>query len=314
MKPRAFVYEVSARCDLSCAYCYNAWRDRQGARPRELPSEDAARVILSIASTGAESLCFAGGEPTLRDDLPSLVAKAAGAGLRVGVATNGLRLDERAAATLAESGAVSALVSLPALDDGAYRSRCGRPGFAAAKRAILSAKRAGLAVAAGAVASAESAEELPDIAMLAFALGAVRFEVNRFAAIGAGARSAARFSLADLAYERCLDGLELSAARTGMEVAVTTPVPPCAFERSRWPTLRFANCSCAREKWCVGPDGSLRACEQSPVSLGSLLSEPFETLSMRAEDFRASDARAECLGCPDYARCGGGCRFIGRTG
>jgi radical S-adenosyl methionine domain-containing protein 2 len=51
-------------------------------------------VIAALADTGCEKLNFAGGEPTLRADLPRLLRRAKGRGLVTSIVTNGFRLDQ----------------------------------------------------------------------------------------------------------------------------------------------------------------------------------------------------------------------------
>ncbi|MBX3268800.1 MAG: radical SAM protein [Sandaracinaceae bacterium] len=75
--PLYFVWTVSRHCNFLCEYC----DDHRGRRYPELPREGeldtaAARDVLAVMRTRCPSVYFAGGEPTLRDDLPELASEA----------------------------------------------------------------------------------------------------------------------------------------------------------------------------------------------------------------------------------------------
>ncbi|MDR0469731.1 MAG: radical SAM protein, partial [Peptococcaceae bacterium] len=62
--------EVTRKCNLRCAYCF---ADPDGGSEPEL--SDLKRAVETILSGSDKPLIqFSGGEPTLRDDLPELLA------------------------------------------------------------------------------------------------------------------------------------------------------------------------------------------------------------------------------------------------
>lgn len=125
---REHVIRVNHACNQRCRFC---WVDFEAG---EL-TVDAVRaaVVDALAISGdpsQESIAFTGGEPTLRADLPELIAiaKAAGAG-RVHLQTNAVRLaDGDLAARLAAAGLSEALVSLHADQPGASDEITALPG------------------------------------------------------------------------------------------------------------------------------------------------------------------------------------------
>ena len=83
---------ITYRCNANCAHCYNA-------RPRNYPELDTAdwqEIIDHIHAIGIPHICFTGGEATLRDDLPQLIANVTANGQIAGLLTNGRRLADRA--------------------------------------------------------------------------------------------------------------------------------------------------------------------------------------------------------------------------
>lgn len=83
--------EVTDRCNLRCRFCF-----ADNAQAQDPPLERVKGWIDDIVrQTGGTLLQLSGGEPTLRDDLPEIVAHAKGAGCPyVQLNTNGLRLAE----------------------------------------------------------------------------------------------------------------------------------------------------------------------------------------------------------------------------
>jgi radical SAM protein with 4Fe4S-binding SPASM domain len=127
---------------MSCPHCYAVAAFERS--PDDLSTEEAIRLIDEMASCGIRVLIFSGGEPMMRDDLYTLIAHAKRAGIMPQLSTNGVFIDEEAAAKLAEAGIFYVGVSidgLPAFND-EYRGLEG--GFEAALRGLRCAKAAGL--------------------------------------------------------------------------------------------------------------------------------------------------------------------------
>lgn len=84
------VVEVTTQCNLECSYCFAS----SGHAGEHLPFEDVMALLDVVAEDGGpRPIQFSGGEPTVRDDLPELVAAARKRGFEhVEVNTNGIRL------------------------------------------------------------------------------------------------------------------------------------------------------------------------------------------------------------------------------
>lgn len=89
---------VTERCNFRCVYCMPA--DGLAPIPREhlLSFEEIARVVKVASRLGLSKVRLTGGEPTVRRDLPKLVAMIyAVPGIReIAMTTNGSRLSELA--------------------------------------------------------------------------------------------------------------------------------------------------------------------------------------------------------------------------
>jgi pyruvate-formate lyase-activating enzyme len=74
-------WECWSACNLSCRFCY-----RTTGTPLATP--EAERLLATVATAGAETIVFAGGDPSLRRDIGPLLGFARTLGLRTEVHTN----------------------------------------------------------------------------------------------------------------------------------------------------------------------------------------------------------------------------------
>lgn len=129
--------EVTQRCNLRCAFCFASSAEGADADPPIETVDGWYRRILE--SRGPCNIQLSGGEPTLRDDLPEIVALGRSLGFEfIQVNTNGLRLasDPAYVAALKEAGLASVFLQFDGTDDAIYRRLRGRALFAEKQAAI----------------------------------------------------------------------------------------------------------------------------------------------------------------------------------
>jgi uncharacterized radical SAM superfamily Fe-S cluster-containing enzyme len=120
----AALLEITSRCNLNCPVCF---ADAGKAKAREDPSLSAIsgwyRRLLSAG--GPVNIQLSGGEPTIRDDLPEIIALGRKLGFDfIQINTNGLRLGQepRYAERLKAAGLDCAFLQFDGIDDGMYES------------------------------------------------------------------------------------------------------------------------------------------------------------------------------------------------
>lgn len=135
---------VTRRCQCACARCaVSGGAEVSG----ELTGDEIRNLLTEAAALGAREVSFFGGEPTLRSDLPELVAFARGLGLRAAMNSNGLLIDGAMAARLAAAGLNIAGISLDDPSPEEHDRGRGVPGlWQKAAEAVRALKKNGVAV------------------------------------------------------------------------------------------------------------------------------------------------------------------------
>ncbi|MDH4148042.1 MAG: GTP 3',8-cyclase MoaA, partial [Acidimicrobiia bacterium] len=106
---------VTDRCNFRCTYCMPAEGMAWQARDELLSFEEIARIArLMVQRFGVDSIRLTGGEPTVRAQLPRLVAMLAGLGVDLALTTNGATL-RLVAGELAAAGLRRINISLDSL-------------------------------------------------------------------------------------------------------------------------------------------------------------------------------------------------------
>src|SRR5689334_6431149 len=105
---------LTYRCNNDCAHCYNA-RERHFP---ELDTDHWKLIIDKLWSLGVPHIVFTGGEATLRNDLPELIAHAESNGQITGLNTNARRLtDQKYLQKLVEAGLDHVQITVESCDE-----------------------------------------------------------------------------------------------------------------------------------------------------------------------------------------------------
>jgi 7,8-dihydro-6-hydroxymethylpterin dimethyltransferase len=120
------VVEVTSRCNLNCSFCF-----AQSGRNSEDPAlEYLSECFKPLVEKGCTFVQLSGGEPTLREDLPDIIAAAKSAGCQdIQLNSNGVRLGEDRAYTkaLAQAGLSFVFMQFDGTEDVIYEKLRGRP-------------------------------------------------------------------------------------------------------------------------------------------------------------------------------------------
>ncbi|MBI5529227.1 MAG: radical SAM protein [Deltaproteobacteria bacterium] len=123
--PSTVHFSLTDLCNLQCAHC-DIWKK---PRRREFELDEWKRVVDAFAAwLGRHTLKIAGGEPLMKPWLLDLVRHAKGAGLTVGISTNGTLLPEEMVKALCDLGLDEVNISVDSLSDAVHDEMRRRPG------------------------------------------------------------------------------------------------------------------------------------------------------------------------------------------
>jgi radical SAM protein with 4Fe4S-binding SPASM domain len=267
---------LTYRCQNRCFFCYASSPER-GRSVLEMATDEVEAVLDKIVDQArVPTVSFTGGEPTLRADLPELVAYARGRGLRTNLITNGIRCgDEAYVARLAEAGLNSAQVSVEAGDAVTHDAVVANPGaFEHTIRGVRNFRAAGVHVHTNTTINDRNLHALPALIDLLGEMGQEYLSMNMVI------RTGGAVGVPDVNYARIGEivvALKERAESHGMRFVWYSPVPHCLFNPIVY-GLGSQSCSAADGLLSIAPDGQVLPCSSFERGVGNLVTEDFETI------------------------------------
>lgn len=296
---------LTYRCNNDCAHCYNA-------RPRNYPELTTGQwkeILDRLWRIGIPHVVFTGGEPTLRDDLPDLVAHAQKNGQIAGLNTNGRRLKDRDyLERLAAAGLDHVQITLESHDAQVHDTMVRSHG--AWKQTIAGVRNAldtSLYVMTNTTMLSHNAPSLAQTLDFLAELGVPTIGLNALIYSGKGAQCGT-----GLAEEDLVPLLELAREKTAVHdqrLIWYTPTQYCHFDPVAL-ELGVKGCTAALFNMCIEPDGAVIPCQSYYQPIGSLLDDTWESIwnhSLAVDLRERRSIPKECSGCTLLAECGGGC-------
>jgi radical SAM protein with 4Fe4S-binding SPASM domain len=299
---------LTYRCNNDCAHCYNA-------RPRTFPelSTTAWKAILArLWELGIPHIVFTGGEPTLRDDLPELIAYAESLGHITGLNTNGRRMaDAGFVRALVEAGLDHVQVTLESAGEAVHNTMVGSGhAFAQTVAGLRNALASPLFVMTNTTMLRTNAHTLPETLDFLAELEVPTVGLNALIYSGRGLSVGTGLSERDLS-----PLLDIAIARTsahGQRLIWYTPTQYCEFDPTQL-NLGVKGCTAALYSMCLEPSGDVLPCQSYYQPLGNLMNDPWDgiwnhevcvTLRERRDPAR------KCEACALLPACGGGCPLL----
>jgi radical SAM protein with 4Fe4S-binding SPASM domain len=318
MKPKVYsvAIEVTAHCQQKCAYCYNAWREDNGAGMEAGSAKKMhARVAKLLERLEVDHVTITGGEPFARRDLFELLDLVKSHQVGIQIISNGGLVDDTLAERLAPYRVHYVQVTLDGPTAALHDEHVGGEGhFDKTIAGIGALRRAGVPVVGCTVVTRKNAARLTEILTLFKSLGVSNIALSRFSPAGYAARHVAELlpSRDDLlvAFRQAIP-----FAKDGMRITCTMPVPPCAVEVEELAPLQFGTCAIGTkmQEFALGPDGRLRHCTLHGKGIGGdrdILEDdvdPVAIVTGREVNEYKRVLPEFCEGCSHASTCGGGC-------
>jgi hypothetical protein len=218
---------------------------------RELTTEEWCSIFDKAWSFGIPHIILTGGEPTLREDLPELIAHTEENGQVVGLLSDGLKFNQNDyLQNLLQTGLDHLMLSLQPEDDNSWN-------------ALTNVLSADLFVTVHHTITLQNVTNTPSILERLSHLGVKSFSITE----------------SDPTLQKSLLEYRNQAAALGLSLVWNLPVPYSAFNPVALETQMDNVPSGAQHDWLyVEPDGDVLPAQGINQILGNILSDPWETL------------------------------------
>lgn len=188
-------WECWSECNLNCPFCYRT-------RGRPLDTGEAVLLLRALSTGEARAIVFAGGDPSLRHDLPEIVTEALALGLAVQLQTNAQHVTRVFLNALIQCEYVG--LSLDGPDPATHDGFRHRPGnFERVTRLIGQLEALGIPVSVRTVITSANHHRVPEIARLVTAYSnVICWKLLEFTPVGDGFINRDRYTLAPDEFER----------------------------------------------------------------------------------------------------------------
>ena len=296
---------ITYRCNNDCAHCYNA---REQNHP-ELTTAAWKDILDKLWDLGVPHIVFTGGEATLRNDLPELIAHAEANGQITGLNTNARRLaDEKYVAQLVEAGLDHVQITVESCDADIHDQMMRSKGaFKQTIKGLRNVLNSPLYVMTNTTMLRTNVDTIPATLDFLAELGVPTIGLN--ALIYSGNGLTVGTGLAESELQPILDiAIQKTDAR-GQKLIWYTPTQYCEFDPTQQ-NLGVKGCSAALYSMCIESNGDVLPCQSYYTPLGNMLDDDWDSiwnheLSVKLRERK--DLPAKCDGCGLVAECGGGC-------
>jgi radical SAM protein with 4Fe4S-binding SPASM domain len=299
---------LTYRCNDDCAHCYNA-------RPRNFPeisASDWKQVLNRLWDLGIPHVVFTGGEPTLREDLPELVAYAQGLGQITGLNTNARRLSDQAfLQRLVDAGLDHVQITLESHNPEIHDAMVRRKGaWKQTVQGLRNALDSRLFVMTNTTLLQDNSPSLPDTLDFLGKLGVPTIGLN--ALIFSGGGLTVGKGLPESALPPLLAIAQQKTLQFGQRLIWYTPTQYCNFDPMQL-ELGVKGCTAALYNMCIEPNGDVLPCQSFYQPVGNILREEWSSIWNHELCVRLRERQGlpeKCQGCQLLAECGGGCPLV----
>jgi radical SAM protein with 4Fe4S-binding SPASM domain len=307
--PLVISWNMTLKCNLKCTHCYiNAKETKQ---VNELSTDAAKMLIHQITEVSRPLLILSGGEPLLREDIYEIIRYGSERGLRMGMGSNGMLIDDQVANKLKEAGMWTVAISIDSSKPERHDEFRGVKGcWEHAVNAIKSLKKASIEVQVNCTVTRENYNEVDDIMALAESLDVDNFHLFFMVPTGRGT------DIQDITPKMYEDMITSTLAKTTKYKLNVKPSCAPQFMRvakeqgidmSRW----VRGCMAGLYYCRIYPSGEVTPCPYLPVNLGNIRERSFRDLWFNSNVFKSlrdfDQLKGKCRVCDHRDLCGG-CR------
>ena len=296
---------ITYRCNNDCAHCYNA-RERNFP---ELHTENWKHILDQLRALGVPHIVFTGGEATLRNDLPELIAHAESNGQITGLNTNARRLaDPKYVQELVDAGLDHVQITVESCNEQIHDEMMrARGAFKQTIRGLKNVLDTHLYVMTNTTMLRTNVHKIPETLEFLAELGVPTVGLN--ALIYAGHGLSVGTGLHERELQPILDMAVQKTTEHNQRLIWYTPTQYCNFDPTQ-SNLGVKGCTASLYSMCIESNGNVLPCQSYYHPLGNLLRDSWESIWNHKLSVQLRERRglpAKCEGCPVVAECGGGC-------
>ncbi|MGQ9705018.1 MAG: radical SAM/SPASM domain-containing protein [Actinomycetota bacterium] len=305
--------ELTYHCNLRCRHCYQF-----APRGQELDLKAWRRILCELSESGCLYIAFTGGEPTLRPDLPDLLALAAEQDFVVTLQTNAVRIGKALIGILRDLPNTRVDVSVYGSRPGTHDRFTGVDGSYAAMRGSLDRLlEAGVPVMLKMTVGSFNLGEMEEVMNLAQSMGVEAVFSSLIFPRNDGDPGPLKWRLGDRELEEFYRlECERQASRLGNRLFKegdilpddSPPLEGCLVGLPSLPGAGRRHCGCGSTVFAVNPYGEVYPCVAFPLVIGNVKEESFSSVwknSLMLREIRDTDERLprECGNCPELDLC-----------
>lgn len=331
-KPIYAVWEITLKCDLSCAHCGS----RAGsARTDELDTEACLDIVKQLAEMGCREVTVIGGEAYLRKDWTAIIRAIRDAGMDASMTTGAKNLTEERIRKAVEAGLQQVSVSIDGLREVHDQIRGVQGSFDAAIASIAAMQRYGIKVGVNTQINVLSMPQLPAIMEQIINAGAVGWQLQLTVAMGNAVENP---ELLLQPYELLtlmpmLADLYQKGRKRGLTIVPGNNIGYFGPYEHLWRggedgTAHWIGCNAGQNTIGIEADGTIKGCPSLPTSEysgGNIRDRNLMDIWKNAPELRfardrtVDDLSGHCRTCYYADVCRGGCSWtthvlFGKTG
>jgi radical SAM protein with 4Fe4S-binding SPASM domain len=298
---------LTFRCQNNCVHCYAGGPHKTS----ELNTNQWKKVIDKLHQIGVFILTFTGGEPTLKEDLPELLAYAQHKGLVTGLITNGRKLASKSyVENLERAGLDFVQVTLESHKPKIHNKITGdQKSWKATITAIKNLIPTKIYTTTNTTLNLHNQKDFLDTIDFIKKLGVAAFGCNSLIYSGKAKEIAKEFVLSIKDLKKLLPKIQERAAKLGLKFLWYTPTQYCELDPVKL-GLGIKSCSAAMINICMAPNGDVYPCQSYFESIGNIFENEWKSIWNHPLAIRIRNREyieKKCKECPQLQICGGGC-------
>ncbi len=263
------------QCNQKCTFCYAAGQCK--SQTKEMNTEEWKKVIDKLYKANVPMVTFTGGEPTIREDIATLVSYAEKMVTRLN--TNGINLTADLVEKLKKAGLDSVQVTLYSYDEEVHNSLVGCRHFKDTVEGIKNAVSAGLDVSVNTPLCKKNDDYIKTLEFIK-SLGVNFVTVSGLICTGMAEINHEEYDLSEEELFEVVKGAKMFCTLNEMEIDFTSP-GLISKEKLESVGVNIPMCGAALSNMAIAPDGTVVPCQSwlgSDADLGNILSDKFSDI------------------------------------